>query len=377
MHSFTYELVIMKIVYIKKQLNTEIFLPKKFSLEKMMYDEGFDVNIITSNIIKNDNDSLNDIPIFRPKTINLKLGLLETDYPYIFDIKRILKRLKPDIIHAHSHLFLTTYSAIVNSSQLNIPNITTIHGFRVERNYIVDKIQELYLNTIAKKIFKKSNIVHCLTSYDAQLVRSIYPFSNIHVIPNYVDTVQFKPSDKKNHNLIVWSGRMIPEKGLKYMLRAIKLVCKENPSAKFVLIGDGSLRKFLEKYIIQNKLTKNVVFTGWIERYKVAEILSRSSIFVFPSLSEGMPVSLLEAMASGNSSIVSDIPQIREVVDDGINGFQVTPRNYHKLAELIIQCLQDKNLTRKTASNARKKIEKKYSLDVIKDRYISMYKKLI
>lgn len=367
----------MKIVYIKKHVNPVTFLSNRSSLEKAMYDDGFDVNIITSSIVKNDNDSLSDIPIFRLKTINLKLGLLKTDYPYILNIKKILERLKPDIIHAHSHLFLTTYSAIMNASQLNIPNITTVHGFRAERNNIVNKIQELYLNTIAKKIFMKSNIVHCLTNYEAKLVRSIYPLSNIQVIPNYVDTDHFKPSDNKNYNLIVWSGRMIPEKGLKYLIRAMKLVFKENPSANLVLIGDGPLRKSLEKYIIQNKLTNNVVFTGWIDRYKVAEILSRSSIFVFPSLSEGMPFSLLEAMASGNSSVVSDIPQIREVVDDGINGFQATPRNYHKLADLIIQCLQDKNLTRKIASNARKKIENKYSIDVVKDRYVSMYKKLI
>lgn len=366
----------MRVTYIVHKFSIKKNEFKIYTLAKKMRKLGFDVSIITSKINNKEKNGCNNIPIYRLRSLDFKNLFIKTNYPYIFGIKDIIRKIEPDIVHAQSHLFLSTYNAVMASSEFNISSIVSVHGFKVKRGIIVNAIQKIYLTTIAKRIFKKASIIHCLNQYEANIVKSFYPKANIVIIPNGIDTVLFKPSKEKLYNQITWVGRMVKEKGLIYLLKAIEIVCKNNPQIKLTLIGDGPLRPEIEKYIIDKKLNDNINLLGWQSGEKVAKILSKSSIFILPSLSEGMPRALLEAMSSGNAIIATNIPQIREIIKHGVDGLLINPGDYISLAKYIIWYLNNKKIVKKFAERARKKIIKNYSLDMEISRLESLYKSL-
>jgi len=108
-------------------------------------------------------------------------------------------------------------------------------------------------------------------------------------------------------------------------------------------------------------LDKSIYILGPLSREEIAEILSKASVFSFPSLKEGMPLSVLEAMASAVPVVGSNIPGINDVIIHGENGILVPPRNPEALANAIMLLLEDRSLRRKLGQNARKVITEKYN----------------
>jgi len=108
-------------------------------------------------------------------------------------------------------------------------------------------------------------------------------------------------------------GRLVPVKGQIHLLKAFRIVAESNPLAHLVIIGEGRLRDELEAYVIENDLTQQVHLTGAIEN--AFRYVKGFDVFVLPSLSEGLPLALLEAMAGSLPVIGSDIPTIRPIVE--------------------------------------------------------------
>ena len=130
----------------------------------------------------------------------------------------------------------------------------------------------------------------------------------IRLIPNAVDTTIFKPSSNRESNLIVWVGRFVNEKGLEYLVEAAKIVADSFSEARFLLIGYGPLKEDILRLVHKLKLEDFVRLVGPLSRIEIARILGKATIFVIPSLKEGMPLALLEAMASGAAVIGTNIP---------------------------------------------------------------------
>jgi len=166
---------------------------------------------------------------------------------------------------------------------------------------------------------------------------------------------------------------MVPEKGLLYLLRALTTISKDFKTLNMVMLGGGPMFNQVREYVRIHGLERNCHVVGPYPHGAVAEVLGRSSIFVLPSLSEGMPYALLEAMACGNASIVSALPTIREVVEDKKDGILVPPQNSEALAEQLANCLSDNSYSRRIGANARDKVEKSYQFQQYVERLSSVY----
>ncbi|RJS82027.1 glycosyltransferase family 1 protein [Methanophagales archaeon] len=228
--------------------------------------------------------------------------IIGTPYPIFRNITSLIRRIDPDIIHVNSHLFLSNYQVIRVAKSIGIPSVMTVHGIMAERGLIMNIMQSFYLRTLSKKIFKEVSAIICLTKSDAKVIAKIVGNNNrmkINIIPNGIDIERFKPSLIKDPNLIVWTGRLVPEKGLIYALKAMRKIIEEHNNVKLVLVGEGPLKNTLMRLTNKLGLAKRVVFTGMLDRMKIAKLLSKTSIFIFPSLREGLPLSILEAMSSG------------------------------------------------------------------------------
>lgn len=159
-------------------------------------------------------------------------------------------------------------------------------------------------------------------------------------VPNGVDCDRYYP-DKSRRNRdgvkILFVGRLSKEKGLKYLLEAVSLIRDvfTDYSATVELIGDGPMHEELEDVADRLAIRKLINFSGWTKKESLPLKYQSADIFAFPSLDEGMPNALLEALASGMAVVATNIEANKGLVVDGSNGFLVRPRDVDKLAEKL------------------------------------------
>jgi glycosyltransferase involved in cell wall biosynthesis len=250
---------------------------------------------------------------------------------------------------------------------LGIPGVVTVHGVTARRNAFVNLAQDAYIRTIGRRIFSGANRVICLTESDATEIAGYgCPRAKISVVPNGVDLELFKPSGRPKEDLVVWTGRFVPEKGLPDLLRAAKIISEEFRRVKFLLVGFGPGRSKIEQMARDVGLTPGIVeFRGPVTREEVAQILRQATVFAFPSRKEGLPMSILEAMASGKPIVSYRISAIERVITHGEDGLLVAPGDIKGLASAIKALLLDDNLRVRLGGKARSTALEKYSWDFV------------
>jgi len=170
-------------------------------------------------------------------------------------------------------------------------------------------------------------------------------------------------------------GRLTPVKGLGYLLKATKSLVDEGLDLKVLLVGDGVLRKDLEALAVELGIEKHVVFCG--HRDDTQELMHALDIFVLPSLHEGIPMALLEAMAASRPVVASRVGGVPEVVDDGIEGFLVEPRDVKSLTERCQQLIQSPGLSRRMGEKARERVEQGFSAASMASQVALLYRELL
>ena len=191
------------------------------------------------------------------------------------------------------------------------------------------------------------------------------------VIPNFVDTSKFVPLEKDN--FILYAGRIHWHKGMDYLLEAFDEIEKIFPIG-LKLAGKGDISFYKEKILKSG--TKNVEFLGVIDNSTMPSLMGKAKIFILPSVNrEGHPVALVEAMASGCACIATDVPGNRELIQHGINGLLVKPKNSHSIAGAIKSILDDDAIMRSLCTNAII-TSKKFSIDNTLKREIELLKSI-
>lgn len=331
-----------------------------------------------SNVFNSKNIKLYEVPC-----INLRPKIFESiiqRYPYFLHLSDLVDRMSPDLIVIMSPLFLSSAQAIKEAIKNKKPCVLEIHGVYSERGFLLHTIQNMYFNTIGKWILSNSTLIRCLQKDDAfELLKLGASLEKIRIVPNAVDTNLFKPSEEREENSLIWIGRMVPEKGLKYLIKALHIVIKEHylKNISLKLIGDGPQSSSLLKMVRRFDLKKHVRFLGSRSRKEVANILARSSLFVFPSVREGMPFSVLEAMSCGLPVIASRVIGLRNLVVDGYNGLTVPPGDPKSLADTIALLITDSTFKERLSKNAREYVLKKHSYDQILPKLLRMYHEVI
>ncbi len=165
-------------------------------------------------------------------------------------------------------------------------------------------------------------------------------------------------------------ARLSPEKDQVTLIDAFSKVVNKIDDAKLIFVGDGILREELVNYASKLGISDKVMFLGF--RDDVFKILPVFDVFVLSSLTEGISLTLLEAMAARKPILATSVGGNPEIVEDGVTGFLVPPKDPDKMAEKIINLLQNKELARRMGETGRKRMAEKFSLD----RMVSEYKQL-
>jgi len=309
------------------------------------------------------------VTIYFPPYIDFSLrGKITPKYPLFIGLDKLLKSLDYDVMIMVSHLFLTSVQALKIALEINKPTVLGVHGVYAYRSPVLNLMQRLYLHTIARWIFNKVDIVRCLTYEDAlEIIRYGAPPSKIRIAPNPVDTDLFKPKVKRMENTLIWTGRMVPEKGLKYLIEAMSVLVHKygHKDICLLLIGTGPQKSLLFRLVRRYRLSNNVNFLGRLPRKEIAEYLSKATLFTFPSLREGMPFSLLEALSSGLPVVGSNVPGVRNLIIHNYNGLLVPPKDPMSLARAITYLLENRDLRLEMSRNAREYIMTNFSYEKV------------
>ena len=223
-----------------------------------------------------------------------------------------------------------------------------------------------YLYTKVRKIIgKKFNVIYILKG------TVLNQFKNQKII--YVN--QYLNDPKKN-KIFLFLGRVVKGKGLEYCIKAFYIALKSVNNIKLIIVGSGNDVPRLKKLASQLNLRKNIIFVKQVKRKMVPRWMGTCDFFILPSLSEGIPLVLVEAMACGKPVIGTDVGGTSEIITTR-TGFIVSPANAEKIAEKIIWLATNSVKAKHMSREARQRAFKVFPLEKEVNSYIKLYKKLI
>ena len=169
-------------------------------------------------------------------------------------------------------------------------------------------------------------------------------------------------------------GRLAYEKGQNYLLHAAADIVNAIPHSVFLVVGEGDKKSDLMKMAREMGLDNKVIFTGF--RRDIKNILALMDVFALPSLDEGNPMVIIEAMMLGKPVVASKLPCLEEVIEDGVNGFTVPPRNPKALVSAIARLLKDKKLSERMGQQAQRIAHERFSVHQMVTKVEKMYQDL-
>ncbi len=295
----------------------------------------------------------------------------------------ILKKQKPAIVHTHS-----TKAGIIGrwaAWLARVPKIIhTYHGFAFYQGQ--NKIlKNLYI--LAEKItgpLADSLIAVSQENLNQALRLSFGLPPKFKLIRSGVSLKKYREENtaprqtqasNSKEETVTTIGPFKPQKNLPDFIRMAALVHKKHPDARFLIVGDGPLRAQLETQTKELNLQGIVQMPGWQE--DIPGILARTDIFVMTSLWEGLPRSLVEAMASGLPCVVNAIDGTKDIVQDGINGFLIPPHHPERTADRVIALLDNPQKAVRLGQKARDSIGKEFDIDHMVHQQENLYQKLL
>lgn len=237
---------------------------------------------------------------------------------------------------------------------------------------------------LAQKIHN-ARFVCCVCDYGRQqAIQAAGPQAadKIHLVPCGLDLDAFPattandrqdpPTDQQPIELLT-VGRLSPEKGHEFLLEALAALRRQNLPVTCTLIGDGPRHQFLRDRAADLGVTSHVHFLGSVGQDRIQNLYRRADIFVLPSLAEGLPVVLLEAMALQRPVVASRIAGIPELVQDGVNGLLVAPARSDQLAHAIERLVRDPHLRQRLGHAARQTVLDRHDIRVSADRMARLF----
>lgn len=300
------------------------------------------------------------------------------DFKLILLIRGFIKNNKIDLIHCHG--YKSNFYGLL-ASKNSIPTVTTNHNWLTSHWKL--KIY-CFFDSIWIRFFDR--IITVSEEVKNDMLKYRIPARKIHVINNGIDLSRFKKNvlvQKVREELgiigdskvIGTIGRLGYVKGHKYLLLAAEKIVELNKAVKFLIVGDGPLRSKLTDKAKSLGLIDHIIFTGY--RKDIPELLSIMDIFVLPSLKEGFPMVLLEAMAAKKPVIATRVGAIPNVIKNNENGILVEPGDVYDLKNKIVKLIEDPHITQEIAHKGYTKIIEDFSSEIMCVKYLNLYKELI
>jgi glycosyltransferase involved in cell wall biosynthesis len=293
----------------------------------------------------------------------------EMDLTAAWRLSRVIRRLGPDIIHAHdahgvamAALALSMGAASATRSGMRAPTL------------VASRRVDFHLRGNSLSRWKQRQVDCFLAASEAirqMLIHDGVPASRAVTVHEGIDVehvVAVPPVDVHeafwlpHHAPVVGNvAALVPHKGQRYLIDAAHLVVREIPDARFVILGEGELREALERQVRDHHLEKHVLLPGF--RTDVLGCIKSFDVFAMSSVTEGLGTSLLDAMACSRAIVATRAGGIPEVVEDEVTGRLVAPRDAGELAHALVALLKNESLRKQMGEAGFARVSERFTVD--------------
>lgn len=283
-----------------------------------------------------------------------------------------------DLVHIHHasdfNFIISSYLARFAKA---IGKKVILHNHSADFDVFYHRCDEAWKKAIIKT-FNRVDAIIVLSQSWLEWYRQLAPEAPWVLLPNAVEIPVRSLESRPGSELIqlLYLGRVEQRKGIVHLLQALRGALQTNGQLLLRVAGNGDIPK-LKKRLIEQRLDGHVQILGYLEGEEKERILAETDIFVLPSYKEGLPMSLLEAMAWGVVPVATRVGGIPEVIIDGYNGLLVDPGNKGQLLQAILKLAQDPDLRATMSNNARETIATNYCIDAYAKRLLEIYSEMI
>ncbi|AHI27766.1 glycoside hydrolase [Marinobacter similis] len=300
-----------------------------------------------------------------------------------WSIIRWARREQYQLMHSHGYKF-NVLMGIWPEALRKIPLMTTLHGYvrasRFTKSWFYEALDRLVLGQMRQVVLVSEAIRF-------QIPGRIARSNRVSVVMNGLNTESVRHQATQSlgaelddflvngHPVILGVGRLSPEKGFDRLIGAFRILLSHYPEAQLVIVGEGKQRDALEQQVAESKLSDHVCFPGYIEQ--VAALMKRTSVLCIPSLTEGLPITLLEAMSLGVPVVASDVGEISNVLGDQKGGIVFRYESPSALAEMLVAAIEDRNNTSARARWSEQRVEQAFSGHAMMEHYLKIYQQVL
>ena len=353
------------------------------ALSRKLAQAGHEVVVYTSNVPRSKRyEVINGVEIHRFKCLLSPLNnpLMPGLLP------KLLQRERFDVVHAHGHFHISSSLTVFSNLFVNRPLVLTSHGAILGYRGWRRGVKVIFDRTLGKWTLRSVDKIIALSITQADILEKLgAERQNMVIMPLWMDPSRivlgadvakfrnmYKLDDRK---VILFVGRLLPIKGLIYLIEAAKHT--ETKPAIVIIGGEApgysGTKRELEREVQQLGLECDVFFLGQFQKENLGAAYMAADLFVLPSLGEGLPLALLEAMSYGKCVLATNVPGNQDVVQDGWNGVLVESRNHVALAQQIDYLLSNDGVRERLGKQARWDVEHNYDTDIILGKIIDLY----
>ncbi|MCX5705892.1 MAG: glycosyltransferase family 4 protein [Candidatus Omnitrophica bacterium] len=354
------------------------------SLINSLDKSRFNLHLFTAweGFLVEDALAISDLTFYRSKFLEPPINPIN-DILALLEIRRFIKINKITIVHTHS-----SKAGIVGRLAAYFSGVKTIvhtvHGWPFN-DYQTPWLRALYiwLERISCGFTSRIIVVSC-HDREVGLKNGIGEPAKYRLVRYGIDRFEFsveagsirKEFGFADSDFVIGSIACFkPQKSPEDFVRLASSVAKRVPGTKFLLVGDGQLRSSINRLISEYGLGSRITLAGW--RRDIPRVISAMDIFVLTSLWEGLPISVLEAMAAAKPVVATDTGGIREVISNGVNGFLVSRRNISQMSDVVITLLKDNGLKEALGQKAAKSITDDLSVETMSRSTENIYAELL
>ena len=299
----------------------------------------------------------------------------EVDLSAAWRLGRVVKKLRPDVVHAHDPHGIAM-AALALSFAGGAPAPVLVASRRVDFH--------LKGNSLSRWKYRQVDcFVAASEAIRQMLVADGIPSARTVTVHEGIDVEHAAAAERVNLHEALWLphhapvvgnvAALVPHKGQRYLVEAAHLVVQEVPDARFVILGEGELREHLQRQVHEHRLEKHVLLPGF--RTDILGCIKGFDLFVMSSVTEGLGTSLLDAMACGKAIVATSAGGIPEVVEDGVTGTIVPPRDAHAMAAAIVALLSDDGRRRAMADAGLARVRARFTVERMVAATASVYER--
>jgi glycosyltransferase involved in cell wall biosynthesis len=322
------------------------------------------------------------VPVFRQRqdycsTFEMATFLLSAAWYCLFNVREF----RPDIVHVFFGVPDGPLGWLLKRLY-RLPYVISLRGADVPSDE-VKRFARHYklLRPFITYLWRDADALVAVSNGLRSHAEKVAPDIPIQVIPNAIDLSQFTPPrqrDTQGPVRLLYVGRFTAAKNVETLIEAVHILAqREVGDFELELVGEGTQRPQLERMVAERGLARCVRFSDWVPRERIADYYRRADIFATATTWEGMPNTVLEAMACGLPIVGTQVPGLQELVQDTVNGYLVPPRDPVALADALALLIDNGYERRRMGRQSRLLAERQFAWDYIAAQYVEVYRQVL